>query len=214
MRELDPETITFPPLELGFRREAAGLSVEADLADLRKDSDSDGLTDLVEARLLTNPTAADTDGDGLSDRDDAFPSVPSGAEKGTDSAALLSAVLAQVLESDRPTAQVVGTRGGMFEKAVGRRAPIPLEATTFLIGEPAEFVGVRSSRRVIILSVEEALRVSKQQGLIFPMRLEIVSDQAGKRAHVLWHESWRGGSFDAHLVRGKWVFSSVTYSIS
>ncbi|WP_309711385.1 PQQ-binding-like beta-propeller repeat protein [Armatimonas sp.] len=40
---------------------------------LRDDSDGDGLTDLAEKRLGTNPLNPDTDGDGLSDSDDRNP---------------------------------------------------------------------------------------------------------------------------------------------
>lgn len=40
---------------------------------LRRDTDSDGWTDLVEKRLGTNPKQADTDGDGLKDSEDANP---------------------------------------------------------------------------------------------------------------------------------------------
>jgi outer membrane protein assembly factor BamB len=42
---------------------------------LRKDSDGDGLTDLVEARLGTDANKADTDGDGLSDAVDPCPNA-------------------------------------------------------------------------------------------------------------------------------------------
>jgi hypothetical protein len=45
------------------------------LADLRLDSDGDGLTDIAESRLLTNPHNADTDGDGEPDRTDRAPTT-------------------------------------------------------------------------------------------------------------------------------------------
>lgn len=44
-------------------------------ATIRKDTDGDGLTDLVEVRLGTNPKKADTDGDGLSDAVDPCPTA-------------------------------------------------------------------------------------------------------------------------------------------
>jgi outer membrane protein assembly factor BamB len=44
-------------------------------ASLTKDSDGDGLTDLVEARLGTDPNKADTDGDGLFDSVDPCPTA-------------------------------------------------------------------------------------------------------------------------------------------
>ncbi|HET6383973.1 MAG TPA: PQQ-binding-like beta-propeller repeat protein [Armatimonadota bacterium] len=46
-----------------------------DDASLRRDSDGDGLTDLVEARLGTDPHRADTDGDGIPDAVDPCPNA-------------------------------------------------------------------------------------------------------------------------------------------
>lgn len=42
---------------------------------IRKDTDGDGLTDIVEARLGTDPTKADTDGDGVPDAVDPCPNA-------------------------------------------------------------------------------------------------------------------------------------------
>ncbi|MCC7478207.1 hypothetical protein IT575_07075 [bacterium] len=45
------------------------------LAELRRDSDGDGLSDQTEAQLFTDPLSADSDADGLPDRSDAAPNV-------------------------------------------------------------------------------------------------------------------------------------------
>ncbi|MBQ3709787.1 MAG: thrombospondin type 3 repeat-containing protein [Bacteroidales bacterium] len=50
-----------------------GLLITFDLETLRKDSDGDGLTDIEEARLRTNPFNADTDNDGIPDNLDLNP---------------------------------------------------------------------------------------------------------------------------------------------
>jgi len=49
------------------------LIAEIDLNKLTKDSDGDGLTDVVERRLGTNPESADTDMDGIADAIDPNP---------------------------------------------------------------------------------------------------------------------------------------------
>jgi len=51
------------------------IKIFPDDPTLRKDSDGDGLTDLVEVRLGTNPKKADTDGDGLPDAIDPCPNA-------------------------------------------------------------------------------------------------------------------------------------------
>ena len=55
-----------------------GLLLTIDFETLRKDSDDDGLTDIVEAKFMTDPLNSDTDGDGIIDGLDMNPrlSVP------------------------------------------------------------------------------------------------------------------------------------------
>ena len=57
----------------GFNVQKDGLLLTLDLKTLRKDSDGDGLTDIVEARFRTDPDKADTDGDGIPDNLDLNP---------------------------------------------------------------------------------------------------------------------------------------------
>jgi len=44
-----------------------GLLLTIDMETLRKDSDGEGLTDIVESRFMTDPFNSDTDGDGIAD---------------------------------------------------------------------------------------------------------------------------------------------------
>jgi len=50
-----------------------GLLLTFDLATLRRDSDGDGLTDILEKKYFTDPNNADTDGDGVPDNLDLNP---------------------------------------------------------------------------------------------------------------------------------------------
>lgn len=52
-----------------------GLRLTLDLNNLKKDSDKDGLTDIVETKLYTNLNNKDTDGDGISDDLDLNPRI-------------------------------------------------------------------------------------------------------------------------------------------
>lgn len=49
------------------------LIIELNLNQLMKDSDGDGLTDVVEDKMMTNPMFRDTDEDGISDLEDTNP---------------------------------------------------------------------------------------------------------------------------------------------
>ena len=70
-----------------------GLLLTLDLETLRKDSDGDGLTDIVEAKFRTDPKNADTDGDGVPDNLDLNPRF---ASQRTDKSVIYEAVLNEV----------------------------------------------------------------------------------------------------------------------
>ena len=70
-----------------------GLLLTLDLETLRKDSDGDGLTDIVEAKFRTDPNNADTDGDGIPDNLDLNPRY---ASQRTDKSVIYEAVLNEV----------------------------------------------------------------------------------------------------------------------
>ncbi len=55
------------------------IKILPDDASIRKDTDGDGLTDLVELRLGTDPNRRDTDGDGVPDALDPCPNAASRA---------------------------------------------------------------------------------------------------------------------------------------
>lgn len=67
-----------------------GLLLTLDLETLRKDSDGDGLTDIVEAKFRTDPNNADTDDDGIPDNLDLNPRF---ASQRTDKSVIYEAVL-------------------------------------------------------------------------------------------------------------------------
>ena len=50
-----------------------GIAVQLDLTSITKDSDNDGLTDIVEDKMMLNPNNRDTDGDGIVDSKDNNP---------------------------------------------------------------------------------------------------------------------------------------------
>ncbi len=80
-----PAPKTFRGIPLARLIATEWIKIFPDDPTIHRDTDGDGLTDLVEARLGTNPNKADTDGDGLSDLVDpcpnAAPRSPDDAEK-------------------------------------------------------------------------------------------------------------------------------------
>lgn len=82
-------------------------------ATLRRDSDADGLTDLAEERLGTNPAKADTDGDGDPDGVDPWPNAPHRSDLTDEEQVLDAAFEACFHFSDREAPAVFAAPAGL-----------------------------------------------------------------------------------------------------
>jgi hypothetical protein len=187
-REPDPDRLTPPPLYFGPGKIVErGKVIEISLADLRRDSDGDGLSDIAEQRLLTDPEDPDTDDDGLLDATDPMPGVPfvESAEAASRAAAIAS-IFEEIAGWD-PQAHKLG------------ESPIRRE-TEVLIADPTLFTGFRPVRRTIVIT--EADRDGF--GLKPSAFLRIFFDHSGRRAFVIWAGNYKGGQFRLEESGGVW----------
>jgi hypothetical protein len=213
IRELDESSISFPPIGLRAKRVQDGLMLTIPFADLERDSDGDGLTDLAEERLVTDPANPDTDGDGLRDGDDPLPQVP-WAGIMTDPSAALSAVLERVtgMKSGAIIHEIGPTGGAKGGRPLNefmehmRRATLTDERTTFIIGDRAAFASLATSRRAVILTAAELELARKKFGPMMPYDLSLfVLDHEARRGYVIWNASWVGGTIELEKNDGQWV---------
>lgn len=204
IKEIDESSITFPPVMLRAKREKTGIYLDFDLAALEKDSDGDGLTDLAEERLLTDPERSDTDGDGIRDGEDLMPAVPSsgagdGAE-GSIAAAFNHILGTRMLGLIEPMRDATGAPGISW-----RHPAMGGERALFVVGDRSDFAGLESAQRMVILSESELEKVRAKFGLTLPLRMpRILRNRTGDRAYVVWSEGWRGGSFLLERQHGEW----------
>ncbi len=222
IRELDESKITFPPIGRSFKQERSGLFLDAAWADIERDSDGDGLTDLAEERLLTDPLLADTDGDGLTDGTDPLPHIPTGKSPSARAGAL-AATLAQgaganaraIFPSD-PGGQgpAEGTLEDTLQYAHRDLGALPSEDTLFVIGDRKAFSGILTDRRVVVLSEAEAELASARFGRHYPARLRLFVNHAGTRALAIWSESWRGFTMELTNEHGTWRGTTVSQWIT
>jgi len=204
VHELDTSSITFPPTELRSKRDQKGLYIELPWDVLRRDSDDDGIPDLVEERLGTDPRDADTDGDGIIDGKDGLPLVAFKPGMSTESEVLLTVLKDFYLGGG---AIIVGMPSAPAEmNACDLRTSNVMEPTLFLIGDRALFAPVDINRRVIVMSPEEMAAYSAKFGPTYggDVSLMMVSHD-GMHAKVEINQSWTGQTLELKKVDGKWT---------
>jgi hypothetical protein len=211
VRELDPTKIVFPPIGLALKRTARGLYLDIPLATLTRDRDGDGLTDLAEARLLTDPNAADTDGDGIPDGADPLPTVRQDGDPSPASQAL--AAFAQKMAGVGGRAIIVGLYAPgapLLCCPKGSKAPEP-DRALFFIGERPLFAALHPGRRIVVLTHAEAKDAEKRFGPFFPIDLQLfLLDHSGRHALIVWSASWQGGIVRIDEKDGAWTATEVS----
>ena len=207
VNELDPDSITFPPVALRARREATDLYIDIPLADLERDTDGDGWPDMLEAKLKTDPAKADTDGDGFPDRYDDFPQVSGNATPHA-----LAGIVVDLLKrlTGYEHAGIIEPIRNAKSKddffAAGRsRTGTGSWLFQFVAGDHEMFAGLRAGGQVIVLDDAQIADIQARSGPFYPMSFPaILVDAEGKRALVQWSAGWTGGTIVYTLVNGKW----------
>lgn len=209
VRELDPDSITFPPVGLRTRRSVDDLYIEIPLEMLERDSDRDGLTDLLERRIATNPDVPDTDGDGLYDGADDLPLV---ANTGAPNplAGLVAEVLRQIAGFDAAAIiEPLREPGADADEAmfVDRRRGSGATEFTFIEGDPEIFRGVQLNGRqaALVLDAAQIEELNARYGPTFALGFPtLLVDEKQERAIVKWSAGWTGGTLRFTRRNGKW----------
>lgn len=205
--ELDPESITFPSVALSLRREAGSLYIDIPLAAVERDGDGDELTDLLEAKLATDPANADTDGDGLSDHFDDFPQVSARAEP-HELAPIIVDMLKKLTGYERAGIIEPVRRQGEERKFLTglKRADAGSMLFQFIEGDARQFAGLRVNGQVIVLNAGQISELRARGGPFYPLSFPaILVDPRRTRAMVRWSAGWTGGTINYRLKNGRWV---------
>ncbi|MCB1055259.1 MAG: hypothetical protein KDD11_07065 [Acidobacteria bacterium] len=210
-RQLDESLVMFPPIGMHVEEGGENLVLEVSWEDLERDSDGDGLTDLVEERLITDPTDPDTDGDGVGDKTDPLPTVAySAAEDSTTSA------LARLLEEIEGTeAQAILPRCPESKGLCFGRPELGEDRAHFVVAPRHAWRGLAPSLRTIALTPAEMAAAKEKFGLFFATQFPLVEvDRAGRKAIIIWDRSWQGGTVTMTLNEGRWQLESYGFWIT
>jgi hypothetical protein len=210
VQEIDPSTITYPPVALRSRRRVSNLYLEIPIASLESDRDRDGLTDIIEDRLLLNPDMSDSDGDGLADGRDPLPNVkstgaqPSGGDPitrilqfvfHTPSEALIEPV-------DRDPDSI-----GQWKSA-----GLPNYFRPLLVhGSPEDFKMGLNGAQMLVYSDADVEKLRSRSPDFHALSLgPVVFNRAGDRGYAVWSMGWTGGSLRLIRERGAWTIALIS----
>lgn len=195
---LDTQRLNFPPRSAAIVERRDGLILQMDLADLRRDSDGDGLSDLTEYALTLDPSHRDSDGDGLADGDDTMPNL---ARADTASAAL-QAALAELL----PEHFGADTATRVAPAGAPQPGSTPLTAATFLVADPGLLAPLAARGRIIVLSPAQVERLRRERGVFLPIHISLfVLDRRSRRGLLVWSARWTGGQIELHHDGQRWI---------
>lgn len=213
VREIDLSRIMFPPIAVPTRRYARDLYIELSLDDVERDSDGDGLTDLLEEKLGTNPFDPDTDHDGLRDDIDPLPQASRTGPPVADSD-VVRMTLEAVFGYDKaaihtggpiaPTDSLPSLLGSLTMSTAGHKAH-SAPSVLFIEGDPAFFQGLTLPGRVIVMTPEQVRVIRAKYGLFYPIQLYIMFNHARTKAVVIWSASWTGGTLRFEKSDGRWL---------
>jgi hypothetical protein len=203
---IDTRSITYPPVGLRTLQREHDLYIRVPIADLRRDSDGDGITDLVEHHLLLDK-APGAQTPFIVGSDAARCSGPPSRDSAAMVALLakLFQVRSQAIIEPMDRAQGAPLMEGWRGAAIGADRPI------LLSGDPAQFACLRPDRLMIVYSPADLEQIGHFtpdfHAIEFP---RIVYNRAHDRGFVQWSTGWAGGTYRLKLVRGEWQFDSIS----
>lgn len=194
---LDTRSITYPPVGLVTLRKRTGLMLRIPLADLTRDTNGDGTSDIAARHLLLEggtaravrlgqPEPAACSGEAVL-RASATAAVL-GRLAGRDSGALFEPV-------DREKSKPLSIEVQRMDVSGG---PGPL----LIAGDPSDFACLATNIEVIVFPPEAIAAMATKSPDFRAVSIErAIVNRAGDRGYVVWSAGWTGGTLG--LVRRK-----------
>ncbi len=212
VRLLDTRSITYPPVALQIRRRADNIYLAVPIADLARDSDGDGLTDLAARHLLLAPDPAGT-AYVVGRRDGPCP--PAAAATAEPRMKILTQIFgthsgALIEPADRKP-------GDMFAGLVaGQRDATSADRPILVSGAPEDYTCLNPDRLMIVYDQTQLARLRQMTPDFHAVDLPpIIFNRARTRGYVVWSTGWSGGT--TRLTRdekGGWKLEEISRWVS
>lgn len=207
--EIDTASITYPPVGLRTRRRETGLYLRIPIADLERDSDGDGLTDLTERHLLLD--RARTDG-GTPFVVGTTPPGECAAPPPPERLALMG-LLGRIFESSGHAIVEPLDRAGKPEDMLAgwQETGASVESPILLAGDPRDYACMRPNRLMIVYGEQDIAQLQRFTPDFRTVTVPpIVFNRARTRGYVQWSAGWVGGTYVLRLVDGRWQFDAIS----
>jgi hypothetical protein len=199
IKEIDPRSISFPPVGLVFKREERDLYIVINLADIEKDSDGDGLTDVIEHRIGLCPDNPDTDGDGIQDGSDPLPLTAFNPHASAESKQVAAAILSKTQKYEKGAIIVAPHSSAEAQEVCSvlglKTKPADKAKTTFLIADPEIFSGILLPDRLLLYREGEMESLGDSNAPFFAPQIEVFPNKSRTKFYVIWTAGWTGGEF-------------------
>ncbi|HEY1604682.1 MAG TPA: hypothetical protein VGF77_03715 [Allosphingosinicella sp.] len=214
IKELDTRSITYPPVGLATRRTEHNLYLRIPIADLKGDTDGDGLTDLAARHLLVSHDSGSQAG--------ATPFIvgrtPGGActAAGAADRVAMQAILQEIfsLHTGALIEPVDGDPAHALEAtaaAMGHIDPNSADRPILVEGDPADFACLRPDRLMIVYSAADLQRLRRMTPDFHAVKLDkIIYDRARDRGYIVWSSGWTGGTIRIRRVGGEWKLETIS----
>lgn len=197
---IDTSSISYPPVGTKIRRKRTGIYLDIAIADLARDSDGDGLTDIAARHLLL---------DRASGRSTPFVvGRDKGCTKVDDEVLARLAVLKEVFAIEGhallETPEKEGIDGGYRRTQPTGKPPI------FLKGNPEDWHCVTVDRPMIVYSDADQERLREFSPDFQLIELPAIRwNRARTRGFVNWSTGWAGGTYRITREGGEWKLNPI-----
>ena len=205
--EIDTATITYPPVGLRSRRVAKDRYLTIPIERLRRDSNGDGVTDIVADHLLLDrvksgrgtPFVVGSDTDARCER-----------LRSAEKLAVIELLGRITGDSEAAIVEPIDRQPGEF--ATGwLRATAAAEQPVFLLGAPQDFTCLSARRPIIVYSKADIEALQAFTPAFHTLEIpKIIFNRAHDRGYVRWSTGWAGGTYRLRLIGGKWEFDSIS----
>ena len=146
------------PMPAEFEAIHDNVAIQLDLAKIIMDSDNDGLTDIVENKMLLNPNNPDTDGDGINDSEDKNPRFKSIK---TDKSIIYQTLIENFRPNKRGIMEIDITNPPVFKKSEMDSLYGNFNTVNLLVTDDTDFQHLNLQNETMIIMTTEEYKTYK-----------------------------------------------------